>query len=94
MKASKFSPFQTSSLDGGSTTLDRIMSDVKAALDDLANRMLGNATEDGGVWTITVGRSTPKGRPPVGAYYLWIDPSDGKLRTRGSAGTDTVIGSP
>ena len=94
MKSSTFRGFLTKNLPGGSETLDTLVAETKRALDELANRLLGNATEDGGVWLIRVGTKTPPGNPPRNAYYLWIDPADGKMRTRGSAGTETVIGSP
>lgn len=75
--------------------LDRALDAVRSALDDLANRTLGNVAEENGVWTISMGgEPAATQRPVVGSFFLWIRRSDGKLVTRGSNGTDTVIGTP
>jgi hypothetical protein len=95
VKRSSYSPSQTSKLPGGSETLDRALGDVKDAFDELAAQALGNVAEANGVWTISPGGEPLAGaRPPAGKFFLWVRRVDGKLVTRGSGGTDTVIGAP
>lgn len=94
MKSSLFSPPNTSGQPGGSLILDRILGRLKIALDALANGLISNVAESGGVWTVTPSPAAPTGNPPVGQFYVYTDPLDGKWKTRGSNGTVTVLGSP
>jgi hypothetical protein len=94
VKRSTFTLNLTAGKDGGSSLLDRVLFDVKKALDELAARVLTNVAENGGVLTISAPVAAPDGRPGAGEYWVWIDRTDGKLYSRGSNGTDTVIGTP
>jgi hypothetical protein len=94
MKTSIFSPFNTSGQAGGSLLLDRILDKLKGALDVLANGQIGNVVEEGGVWTVAPGSGVPNGNPPPGKWFVYLDPADGKWKSRGALGTVTVWGSP
>ena len=91
MKRSMYSPDQTSKLPGGSDTLDRQLDKIKATLDVLSSLILSNATEDNGVWLVKPG-GEPTGNPPAGCFFVYVRRSDGKLVSRGSKGTITVLG--
>ena len=48
-----------------------------------------------GEWTLILKSLTaPTGNPQSGAYFLYVDPADSKLKAKGSGGTVTILGTP
>ena len=48
-----------------------------------------------GEWTLILKSLTaPTGNPQSGAYFLYVDPADNKLKAKGSSGTVTILALP